>query len=331
MKVKMERTFLLAVLLTIFVSSGLGEDTTTLTDYNRICVIPLGQSVNETEKCYKYGLADFGQLLSRSIQGFGVLASPKNACSTVQPIKSKSNMFWFLVIEDGGCSFGEKAYMAQKGEYDAAIIYSLTSDKIIDMESDEYGRKADEIVAIHIGKTAAKELTRIDVLARNNIVITPQNLLLWNVEVYIIPFAIIVGICFVLMGLFMISRYYRHYLEKRRNRLSLTNLRKIPTKKFKKGDEYYDVCAICLDEYKEGDKLRILPCDHAYHCKCVDPWLTEGKRTCPVCKRPVETSKKKKQGRQGSADAEQGHHEHEPSETTPLIRPSTQTSTALPV
>ncbi|XP_048588176.1 E3 ubiquitin-protein ligase RNF13 isoform X2 [Nematostella vectensis] len=271
MKVKMERTFLLAVLLTIFVSSGLGEDTTTLTDYNRICVIPLGQSVNETEKCYKYGLADFGQLLSRSIQGFGVLASPKNACSTVQPIKSKSNMFWFLVIEDGGCSFGEKAYMAQKGEYDAAIIYSLTSDKIIDMESDEYGRKADEIVAIHIGKTAAKELTRIDVLARNNIVITPQNLLLWNVEVYIIPFAIIVGICFVLMGLFMISRYYRHYLEKRRNRLSLTNLRKIPTKKFKKGDEYYDVCAICLDEYKEGDKLRILPCDHAYHCKCVDP------------------------------------------------------------
>ena len=32
-----------------------------------------------------------------------------------------------------------------------------------------------------------------------------------------------------------ISRYYRHYLEQRRNRLSPTNLRKIPTKKFKKG------------------------------------------------------------------------------------------------
>ena len=33
-----------------------------------------------------------------------------------------------------------------------------------------------------------------------------------------------------------ISRYYRHYLEQRRNRLSPTNLRKIPTKKFKKGE-----------------------------------------------------------------------------------------------
>ncbi|CAN0858358.1 E3 ubiquitin-protein ligase ATL6 [Linum grandiflorum] len=45
-------------------------------------------------------------------------------------------------------------------------------------------------------------------------------------------------------------------------------------------------CAICLSDYIQGERLllRILPkCDHVFHLKCIDRWLTFHV-TCPVCR-----------------------------------------------
>ncbi|KAH7387658.1 hypothetical protein KP509_16G035000 [Ceratopteris richardii] len=47
-------------------------------------------------------------------------------------------------------------------------------------------------------------------------------------------------------------------------------------------------CAVCLSRFEVSDTLRLLPkCKHAFHCECVDTWLSNHS-TCPLCRKKVE-------------------------------------------
>ncbi|KAF2294574.1 hypothetical protein GH714_012732 [Hevea brasiliensis] len=51
-------------------------------------------------------------------------------------------------------------------------------------------------------------------------------------------------------------------------------------------------CSICLESFKEGDKLIRLPCEHRFHAACLNPWV----RTCgdcPYCRRDIVVSSHK--------------------------------------
>ncbi|CAO1638597.1 unnamed protein product [Sympodiomycopsis kandeliae] len=52
---------------------------------------------------------------------------------------------------------------------------------------------------------------------------------------------------------------------------------------------YYSAeeCPICLGTFSEGERVRLLPCQHLFHQDCVDEWLIKVKKFCPSCRRDI--------------------------------------------
>lgn len=49
-------------------------------------------------------------------------------------------------------------------------------------------------------------------------------------------------------------------------------------------------CSICLDEYKNEDRLRKLGCGHRFHKGCLDACVAIQLYCCPLCQQPICTA-----------------------------------------
>ncbi|XP_050025301.1 E3 ubiquitin-protein ligase RNF115-like isoform X1 [Dermacentor andersoni] len=43
-------------------------------------------------------------------------------------------------------------------------------------------------------------------------------------------------------------------------------------------------CTVCMEEFKTGEQVKRLPCQHHFHPDCIVPWL-ELHGTCPICRK----------------------------------------------
>jgi len=54
-----------------------------------------------------------------------------------------------------------------------------------------------------------------------------------------------------------------------------------------------NMCAICIEEYQEGEELKIMPqCNHMFHSSCIRKWVNEHE-TCPNCRCEIIKNKRK--------------------------------------
>ncbi|XP_065106917.1 E3 ubiquitin-protein ligase znrf3 [Paramisgurnus dabryanus] len=132
---------------------------------------------------------------------------------------------------------------------------------------------------------------------------------------------------FVVVSLVCLILLIKIKLKQRRsqssmNRMAIQALEKMETRKFKakvKGQRETSCgasdslsssstsdCAICLEKYIDGEELRVIPCAHRFHKKCVDPWLLQN-HTCPHCRHNIIEQKK---GNPGAVCLDPGNPVH---------------------
>ncbi|CAL8364855.1 unnamed protein product [Lota lota] len=291
--------------------------------------------MNMTASLFEDLPALFGSTLPKEgLMGVLVASRPMNACSAIDPPPlpplGNANLTKFIVlIKRFECNFDIKVLHAQQAGYSAAIIHNMYSETLLNMNaSNETIAEEIDIPSVFTSYYASEVLRKYIIPDEGTYVILKPEFA-FPLVYYLIPFTGVVGLIMLVMGIIMVVRCVQYRKRLRKNRLSTEQLKRIPIHKFKKGDDY-DVCAICLDDYEEGDKLRVLPCSHAYHSKCVDPWLTQSKKTCPVCKQRVtrpnpdhsesESEEEEVEVTARRRDMEDGGEGD--SERTPLLRPS---------
>uniref|UniRef100_A0A4W5NC86 RING-type E3 ubiquitin transferase n=1 Tax=Hucho hucho TaxID=62062 RepID=A0A4W5NC86_9TELE len=280
------------------------------------------------------GRAKRPEVAERSARGVLVESRPLNGCTPIEPppplpTSSDPNATttkYIVLIRRYDCNFDIKVLHAQQAGFSAAIVHNMYSETLLNMNySNETIAEEIEIPSVFTSYYAS-QILRTFIIPEQGAYVILKPEFAFPLSYYLIPFTGIVGMIILVMVVILIVRCVQYRKRMRKYRLTKEQLKRIPIHKFTKGDEY-DVCAICLDEYEEGDKLRVLPCSHAYHSKCVDPWLTGTKKTCPVCKQRVtrpnpEYSESESEDDGARRADEEGAEGEADTERTPLLRPS---------
>lgn len=133
-----------------------------------------------------------------------VPVEPQDACKPINPPPTWDNRFdkYIALIARNNCTFEEKVRMAQNASYDAVIVHNMHSDNLEPMHAKN--PTGIRIPSVFISWTKGESLRWR--YANSEYFVIVNSEVPFNIQTHLIlPFAVVVGICFLVMIAFMVS------------------------------------------------------------------------------------------------------------------------------
>ncbi|XP_007656246.1 E3 ubiquitin-protein ligase ZNRF4 [Ornithorhynchus anatinus] len=239
------------------------------------------------------------KLTNLGLRGQLVEAKPANACQPIRGPRIRANVSQaaIVLIRRFDCTFDLKILHAQLAGYQAAIVYNMHSDELVEMGHVFKDLKQQiQIPAVFVSETAAQSMRIIMHCDRGAQVFlhpnSPEQCLKLGCSLAS-HYWFLIGFLTLAITVLMLVVIGWRLTEQATGTVPSWRLRDLRARETKACTyiRQDDLCAICLDDYEHGDQLKILPCSHAFHTDCIDPWFAQAvNMVCPVCKQLVPSS-----------------------------------------
>ncbi|XP_053754028.1 E3 ubiquitin-protein ligase ZNRF4 [Panthera pardus] len=232
-------------------------------------------------------------LAPEGVRGYLTEAEPADACRPLEgPRPGNGSLGATALIRPYDCAFDLKALRAQRAGFEAAVVRNARSDELVRTAPGFEGpRRQIAVPSVFVGEAASRDLRLIVRRDRSaHVLRLPDYPPCPSPDRHPVPAASwVLGHALALLtsAVFVLRRLWA-WLGARGPREPAAQTQARRKARVRTFTRRNDLCAICLDEYEEGDRLKILPCSHTYHCKCIDPWFAQAaRRSCPVCQRSL--------------------------------------------
>ncbi|XP_069844650.1 E3 ubiquitin-protein ligase RNF149 [Dipodomys merriami] len=205
---------------------------------------------------------------------------------------------WVALVARGGCTFKDKVLVAARRNASAVVVYNEETYGNVTAPMSHAG--TGNIVVIMISYPKGREI--LDLVQKGIAVKMTIGIGTRHMQEFISGQSVVfVAIAFITMMIISLAWLIFYYIQRflytgsqfgsqGHRKETKKVIGQLPLHTVKHGEKGIDIdaenCAVCIENFKVKDVIRILPCKHIFHRICIDPWLLDH-RTCPMCKLDV--------------------------------------------